>query len=116
MSMTFSGSSPRPSRASRFADLLSRWMAGVLFGEQIQAMRQEKGLSIEECAQLAGFTVERWEAIEDGVVPENWQQACAVADGLKVDSLEMASLIVRHAGAWEKAGQNLPEEIRQMYS
>ena len=68
-------------------------------------------------ARRAGMTVDVWEAIEAGWVPQTWEQVCSLAEGLKETRLVMASLVLRYAGAWDKrAGQDLPGEILRLYS
>ena len=88
---------------------------GVLFGEEIQFRRQERGFSIEDAAERAGNSVEEWRAIEAGQVPELWEQLCAVGDGLGEERLTMASLVILYAGAWEDF-HGLPDQVRHMYS
>jgi DNA-binding XRE family transcriptional regulator len=92
-----------------------RGVWGVLFGEEIELRREERGLSIEEVARRAGLSPDEWEDIEGGRVPESWQQLCAVADGLGEKRVVMASLVIRYAGAWED-GHGLPGQVRQIYS
>lgn len=92
-----------------------RGLWGVLFGEEIQLRREERGLSVEEAAELAGLSVEDWQAIEEGQVPESWVQLCAVGEGLGEKRVVMASLVIRYAGAWED-GHGLPGQVRRMYS
>ena len=93
----------------------SRGIWGVLFGEEIQLRREERGLSVEEAAGRAGLAAPDWQAIEDGRVPESWEQLCAVAEGLGEKRVVMASLVIRYAGAWED-GHRLPSHIRRIYS
>ena len=85
---------------------------GALFGQDIQNLREEKRLSLEETAGRAGMTVAEWEAIEAGQVPQTWEQVCAMAKGLRESRLEMASLVLLYAGAWDD-GPDLPGEISQ---
>ena len=92
-----------------------RGVWGVLFGEEIELRREERGLSLEEAASRAGLSPEEWEDIEAGQVPESWQQLCALADGLGEKRVVMASLVIRYAGAWED-GHGLPDRVRQIYS
>jgi len=96
-------------------DRLCRGVWGVLFGEEIECSRQEKALAIKEAAARAGITVEEWEAIEAGHVPESWEQLCRVGEGLGESRTAMAALVIRYAGAWER-GRGLPGKVRQMYS
>ena len=105
------------SLASSFQDpdRFCRGVWGVLFGEEIQLRREERGLSVEEAAERAGLSPEVWQAIEAGQVPESWQELCAVAEGLGEKRVVMASLVIRYAGAWED-GHRLPGQIRHMYS
>jgi DNA-binding XRE family transcriptional regulator len=92
-----------------------RGVWGALFGEEIQLRREERGLSIEDAAERAGLSVEKWQDMEAGQVPESWQQLCAVAEGLGEKRVVMASLVIRYAGAWED-GHGLPGQVRQIYS
>ena len=57
MSMDVTTSLPVPD-----FDRFSRRAWGFLFGQDIQIVREEKGLSLEETARRAGMTVERWDA------------------------------------------------------
>jgi hypothetical protein len=91
-----------------------RGVWGVLFGEEIQFRRQERGLSIENAAEQAGNSVEEWQAIEAGQVPECWEQLCAVGEGLGEERVIMASLVILYAGAWDE-NHGLPGQVRQMY-
>jgi transcriptional regulator with XRE-family HTH domain len=113
MSIEFS-----PSAAVFHVDLLCRKVWAALFGEHIQGIREEKGISIEEAARRAGMTVAEWVAIEASRVPESWEQICAIAKGLKEKRVAVASLVLLYAGAWEKDqyGRNLPQEISQQDS
>lgn len=74
-----------------------------------------EGLSLEETARRAGMTVEQWDAIEAGRVPETWQQICAMAKGLKQSRVMLASRVILYAAAWH-GGPDLPGEIMQRYS
>jgi transcriptional regulator with XRE-family HTH domain len=108
MSMSFS-----PSRPAFNPDTLCRKVWGMLFGQEIQALREKKRLSLDQAAARAGMTAAEWEAIEAGRVPRNWEQVCAVAAGLSKRRLELVSLVVRYSGAW---GDDFPREISQQYS
>jgi len=88
---------------------------GVLFGEELQLQRQKRGLSIENAAERAGNSVEEWQAIEAGQVPESWEQLCAVGEGLGEKKIVMASLVILYAGAWEDS-HGLPDQVRHRYS
>jgi len=94
---------------------LQQGVWGALFGEEIQLRRQERGLSIEDAAERAGLSIEEWQDMEAGQVPESWQQLCAVAKGLGEKRVEMASLVILYAGAWED-GHGLLGQVRQIYS
>jgi transcriptional regulator with XRE-family HTH domain len=112
MSMQYLPSSPAFSTQFPFRKL---W--GGLFGEEIQAIRQEKDLSLEEVARRAGITPAAWQAVEAGTVPQSWVQLCAMAEGLGESRLVLASLVIRYSGAWDHGNdQDLPGEIRRMYS
>jgi DNA-binding XRE family transcriptional regulator len=92
-----------------------RGVWGMLFGEEIQLRRQERGLSVEDAAERAGLSAADWQAIEDGQAPESWEQLCAVGEGLGEKRVVMASLVIRYAGAWED-GHGLPGQVRRIYS
>jgi len=108
MSMSFS-----PSPSAFDVDGLCRKVWAILFGEEIQGIREEKGISLDEAAGRAGMTVAEWEAVEAGRVPRTWEQVCAMAVGLRERRLELASLVVRYSGAW---GDDFPQQISQRYS
>src|SRR3954451_19102114 len=97
MSMAYSLASSLLQDPERF----HRGVWGVLFGEEIQLRRLERGISIEDAAGRAGLSIEEWQDMEAGQVPESWHQLCAVAEGLGETRVEMASLVIRYAGAWE---------------
>jgi transcriptional regulator with XRE-family HTH domain len=106
-----------PSLPAFPTQFLCRKVWGILFGEEIQAIRQEKGLLLEQAARRAGITPAAWQAVEAGRVPQSWVQVCAMAEGLGESRLEMASLVIRYSGAWDHGtDRDLPGEIRQMYS
>lgn len=106
-----------PSLPAFDVDGICRRLWGALFGQDIQGIREDKHLSVEKAARRAGMTVAAWEAIEAGRVPETWEQICSLAEGLKESRLEMASLVLLYAGAWDEGTeQNLPGEISQRYS
>ena len=92
-----------------------RGVWGMLFGEEIQLRREERGLSVEEAAERAGLSAAAWQDIEAGQAPESWEQLCAVAEGLGEKRVVMASLVIRYAGAWED-GHGLPGQVRHIYS
>ena len=99
----------------RDPECFRRGVWGVLFGEEIQFRRQERRLSMEEAAERAGISVEEWQAVEAGQVPESWEQLCAVGEGLGEKRVIMASLVILYAGAWEDF-HGLPDQVRHMYS
>lgn len=53
----------------------------MLFGEEIQCLRLEKGLSVEEVSRRASMTTDEWEAVEAGRVPESWDELCTKGPG-----------------------------------
>ena len=70
---------------------------------------------MEKAAERAGISVEEWQAVEAGQVPESWEQLCAVGEGLGEKRVIMASLVILYAGAWEDF-HGLPDQVRHMYS
>ena len=88
---------------------------GVLFGEEIMALREEQELTIEQAAGRADMTPAAWLRVERGRVPDSWELACRMADALGISHLEMASLIVLNSKAWDEHRQ-VPEEISKIYS
>ncbi|WP_348260941.1 helix-turn-helix transcriptional regulator [Telmatobacter sp. DSM 110680] len=92
-----------------------RGLWGILFGEEIQFRRQKRGLSIKNAAKRAGSSVEEWQAMEAGQVPESWEQLCAFGRGLGEKKLVMASLVILYSGAWED-GDSLSGQVRHRYS
>jgi hypothetical protein len=60
MSMSFSSSLPAFN-----VDALCRKVFGTLFGEHIQGIRDEKGLSLDDAAARAGMTVAEWVYVSD---------------------------------------------------
>ena len=73
-----------------------------LFGGLLRDAREERGRSVEEAAEAAGMKVAEWEAVEDGRVPENWEKARRISDGLGTDDLGMATLVLFCQEAWRK--------------
>ena len=104
-----------PSLPDLFPEDFNRKVWAILFGQDIQGMRGEKGMSVKKAARRAGMTVEEWEAIEAGRVPETWEQVCAMAESLEESRVSMASIVFLYAGAWDK-GAGLLQEISQLYS
>lgn len=96
-------------------DIFCRGAFGVLFGEQITALREEQELTIELAAGRADMTPFEWLRVERGRVPESWELACRMADALGISHFEMAALIVRHSKAWGEDGK-VPAEISKIYS
>ena len=88
---------------------------GVLFGEEITALREDQELTIEQAAGRADMTPAAWLGVERGRVPESWEMACRMAEALGISRLDMATLIVRYSRAWDQHRQ-VPEEISKLYS
>lgn len=74
-----------------------------LFGNSVQARRQELGLSLFEAAELSGLTVWQWAAIEEGAwVPENRNVIRSMAGALEANSMQM--ILVASLSAWALSG------------
>jgi Helix-turn-helix domain len=82
-------------------DLICRRAYGILFGQEIECRRREKGLTVEQATERAGMPVARWQAIEKGRVPESWEEVCSLGKGLGESRVVMGSLVIRYADAWE---------------
>jgi len=54
------------------------------FGENIRIARSNDGRPLEELAPKAGLTVEEWEAIESGQLPERWEQVLLLGMVLRI--------------------------------
>ena len=63
---------------------------GQLFGSLLREAREERGRSVEEAAEAAGMRAAEWEAVEAGQVPETWEKARRMADGLGIDRMWIA--------------------------
>jgi transcriptional regulator with XRE-family HTH domain len=66
----------------------------------IRSAREDKCLSLEETAPRAGMTVARWEAMEEGKVPETREQLVAVAAALGADLDAIVALAMLCRQAW----------------
>jgi transcriptional regulator with XRE-family HTH domain len=88
---------------------------GVLFGEEITALREEQDLTIEQAAGRADMTPARWLGVERGRVPDSWPMACRMAEALGISHLAMAAMIVRYSKAWDQH-REVPDEISKLYS
>jgi transcriptional regulator with XRE-family HTH domain len=66
----------------------------------IRSAREDKGLSLEEAAPRAGMTAARWEAMEEGKVPETREQLVAIAKALEADLDAIVALAVLCRQAW----------------
>jgi transcriptional regulator with XRE-family HTH domain len=94
--------------SSLFAASLSRFPRAVsrrrswaeFFGGMIRSAREDKGLSIEQSAPRAGMTTARWEAMEEGQVPETREQLVAIAKALEADLDAIVALAVLCRQAW----------------
>ena len=99
----------------RDSERFRRGFWGMRFGEEIQFQREERGLSVEDAAKRAGLSAADWQAVEDGLAPDSWEQVCAVGKGLGEKRVVMASLVIRYGGAWED-DHGLLRQIRRIYS
>ena len=54
------------------------------FGENIRIARRNDGRSLEELAPKAGLTVEEWESIKGGQLPDTWEQVLLLAMVLRI--------------------------------
>jgi hypothetical protein len=80
--------------------VLRRRTSAELFGGMIRRAREDKGLSLEETAPRAGMTPARWEAMEEGKVPETREQLVAIAEALEADLDAIVALAVLCRQAW----------------
>jgi hypothetical protein len=78
MSMTVSTSSVR--RSAEY-----RRLCGQIFGDHIRAARIRDGRPLAELAPKAGITVEEWEEIEAGRVPDTWEHVLLLVMVLELD-------------------------------
>ncbi len=75
-----------------------------LFGNSVQARRQELGLSLFEAADLSGLTVWQWAAIEEGAwVPAEADLIRAMAGTLEANTIQM--IVVAGLSAWALSGR-----------
>lgn len=74
---------------------------GQLFGGLLRDAREERGRSVEEAAVASGMEVAEWEAVEAGQVPVSRELIHRMADGLKIDRMGMASLVLFCREAWD---------------
>ena len=95
MSRLIQSSSRRPS-------LFRRQVWGQFFGNLVRDVRVEKGRTVKEAAGAAGMEVAEWDAVEAGRVPESRELIHRMADGLKIDRMAMASLVLFCHEAWDK--------------
>lgn len=89
-----SASSPRRVTAFR------RKVWGDIFGDLLREVRVRERCSIEQAAKAAGMTVAAWEAVEAGQVPQNWEEACRMADAISTDRSWMVTLVMFCQDAW----------------
>ena len=81
--------------------MLGRMVWAELFGDLVRDARVERGRTVEQAAAASGMEVAQWEAVEAGRVPENWEQACRMAEGIGIDRMAMASLVLLCREAWD---------------
>ena len=80
---------------------LRREAFGHLFGHNIQAVREGKGLSIEQAACLSGMETSEWMAIEEGYVPRDINRLRAMAGAMEIRFDQIAMLVLLSRDAWE---------------
>jgi len=74
---------------------------GHLFGSLLRDAREERGRSVEQAAEAAGMEVAEWEAVEAGQVPASRELIHRMAEGLGVDRMGVASLVLFCHEAWD---------------
>jgi transcriptional regulator with XRE-family HTH domain len=89
---------PSYRRSSQFG----RQAWGRTFGSLVRDARVEKGRTVEQAAAASGMEVAEWNAVEAGRVPENWEQARRMAEGLQTDRMGMATLVLFCREAWDQ--------------
>ena len=72
-----------------------------VFGKAIEHNRQQRGLSIEDAAWLAGMTSSEWAAIEAGSVPQTIVQMQSIAGTLEIGYDRLLDLVLLCRDAWE---------------
>jgi hypothetical protein len=77
MSMTVSAS---PRRSASY-----RRLCAQTFGEHIRIIRVRDGRPLAELAPKAGLTVEEWQEIEAGRVPDTWEHVLLLVMVLELD-------------------------------
>ena len=80
MSMAISASPSTPRRSPAY-----RRLCAQAFAEHIRAARRRDGRALAELAPLAGLTVEEWEEIEAGRVPDTWEHVLLLVAVLRLD-------------------------------
>lgn len=86
------------SRSPRAAYQRQVW--AEFFGTMIRSVRENKGRSLEATAPRAGMSAARWQAMEEGQVPETREQLVAIAEALEADLDAIAALAVLCRQAW----------------
>lgn len=78
-----------------------------LFGNSVQARRQELGLSIFEAAELSGLAVYQWAAVEEGCwVPDNRNVIRSMAGTLEASGMHL--ILLASLSAWAMSGYKTP--------
>jgi hypothetical protein len=62
-----------------------RRLCAQIFGEHIHAARMRDGRPVAELAPKAGITMEEWEEIEAGRVPDTWEHVLLLVMVLELD-------------------------------
>ncbi|WP_348263927.1 helix-turn-helix transcriptional regulator [Telmatobacter sp. DSM 110680] len=83
-------------------NLSRRQVWGQFFGDLVRDVRVEKGRTVKEAAAESGIEVAEWKAVEAGRVPTSRELIHRMADGLTIDHMGMASLVLFCHEAWEK--------------
>ena len=79
---------------------LFRQSMGRLFGFGIQEARKKAGLSLEQAARRSGMEVSAWAAIEEGQVPQDFNQLHAMADAMEISFDRIANMVLLCRDAW----------------
>lgn len=90
------------SRLSSHFAAVRRQAWGRMFGTAIRKVRETRGRSLEDTAQLAGMETSEWAAIEAGYVPLDMAMLRPMAAAMEISYDKIALLAVFCRGAWEE--------------